>query len=42
VAKVDDERRASLKRDVVGRWQEVVERRTLVLEVRLVEATARK
>jgi len=42
VANMDDEGRESLERDVVGRWQDFVEDRALVLEVRLVEATARK
>ena len=42
VANVDDERRAALERDVVGRWQEVMDGRGLALDVRLVEATARK
>ena len=41
VAQVDDERRGSLERDVVTRWQEFVEDRALVLQVRVVVATAR-
>ncbi len=42
VAQVDDERRGSLERDVVAKWQEFVEDRALVLHVRIVVATARK
>ena len=42
VAQVDDERRGSLERDVVAKWQEFVEHRALVLQVRVVVATARK
>jgi ubiquinone/menaquinone biosynthesis C-methylase UbiE len=42
VAQVDDERRGSLERDVVTRWQEFVTDRALVLQVRIVVATARK
>jgi ubiquinone/menaquinone biosynthesis C-methylase UbiE len=42
VAQVDDERRASLERDVVARWQEFVKDGVLVLQVRIVIATARK
>jgi ubiquinone/menaquinone biosynthesis C-methylase UbiE len=42
VAQVDDERRDSLERDVVAKWQEFVEDRALMLEVRIVVATARK
>jgi len=42
VAHLDDERRASLERDVVTKWQEFVEDRTLVLDVRVVVTTARK
>lgn len=42
VAQVNDERRASLERDVVAKWQEFVKDRTLVLRVRMVVATARK
>jgi hypothetical protein len=42
VAQVDDERRDSLEREVVTKWQEFVEDRALVLEVRIVVATARK
>lgn len=41
VARVDDERRASLERDVVAKWQEFVKDGTLVLQVRIVVATAR-
>ena len=42
VAQVDDERRTSLDRDVVGKWQEFVKDRALMLQVRIVVATARK
>ena len=42
VAQVDDERRGSLERDVVAKWQEFVKDRALVLQVRIVVATARK
>jgi ubiquinone/menaquinone biosynthesis C-methylase UbiE len=42
VAQVDDERRASLERDVVAKWQEFVKDGALVLQVRIVIATARK
>ena len=42
VAQVDDERRASLERDVVAKWQEFVTDRALMLQVRIVVATARK
>jgi hypothetical protein len=42
VAQMDDERRASLERDVVGKWQEFVKDRALMLQVRIVVATARK
>jgi ubiquinone/menaquinone biosynthesis C-methylase UbiE len=42
VAQVDDERRASLERDVAAKWQEFVEDRALVLQVRIVTATALK
>lgn len=42
VAKLDDERRAALERDVVEKWQEFAEDRGLALEVRIVVATARK
>jgi ubiquinone/menaquinone biosynthesis C-methylase UbiE len=41
VAQVDDERRRSLERDVVSRWQEFVEDHALVLQARVVVATAR-
>jgi len=41
VAQMDDERRATLERDVVAEWQEFVEDRALVLQVRMVAATAR-
>jgi ubiquinone/menaquinone biosynthesis C-methylase UbiE len=42
VAQVDDERRAALERDVVAKWQEFVEDRALMLQVRIVVVTARK
>jgi hypothetical protein len=42
VAQVNDERRGSLERDVVAKWQEFVKDRALVLQVRIVVATARK
>lgn len=42
VAQVDAERRGSLERDVVAKWQEFVEGRALMLQVRGVAATARK
>lgn len=42
VAQVDDERRGSLERDVVAKWQEFVEDRALMLQVRIVVATAWK
>ncbi len=42
VAQVDDGRRGSLERDVVAKWEEFVEDRALVLQVRVVVATARK
>jgi SAM-dependent methyltransferase len=42
VALVNEERRGSLERDVVAKWQEFVKDRTLVLQVRMVVATARK
>lgn len=41
-AQVDDERRASLERDVVANWQEFVKDGSLVLDVRVVIVTARK
>jgi len=41
-AKLDEERRESLERDVVGKWQEFVEDGALMFEVRIVVATARK
>ena len=41
VAQVNDERRGSLERDVASKWQEFVKDRTLVLQVRMVVATAR-
>ena len=40
IAQFDDERRASLERDVVPHWQEFVENRALLLEVRILLATA--
>jgi hypothetical protein len=39
---VDGERRRSLERDVVAQWQEFVDDGALMLEVRIVVATARK
>ncbi len=42
VAKVNDERRRSLERDVVANWQEFVKDRVLVLQVPIVMATAKK
>ncbi|HXV78737.1 MAG TPA: hypothetical protein VEG60_02550 [Candidatus Binatia bacterium] len=42
VAQVNDERRSSLERDVAARWQEFVKDRALMLQVRMVVATARK
>jgi len=42
VAHVDDEGRGSLEREVVAEWQEFVEDGALVLQVRIVVATARK
>jgi ubiquinone/menaquinone biosynthesis C-methylase UbiE len=42
VAQVDDKHRASLERDVVAKWQEFVKDRALMLQVRIVVATARK
>ena len=42
VAQVDDDRRGLLERDVVAKWQEFVKDRALVLQVRIVVATARK
>jgi ubiquinone/menaquinone biosynthesis C-methylase UbiE len=42
VAPMDDEHRGALERDVVAKWQEFVMDRALVLQVRIVVATARK
>lgn len=42
VAKLDEERRGSLERDVVARWQEFVKDRSMMLQLRMVVATARK
>jgi ubiquinone/menaquinone biosynthesis C-methylase UbiE len=42
MAQLDDDRRGSLERDVVAKWQEFVEDRALVLDVRIVVAKARK
>jgi len=42
VAQVDDDRRGSLERAVVAKWQEFEQDRALVLQVRIVVATARK
>jgi len=42
VAQVNDERRASLEQDTVSKWQEFVKDGALMLQVRMVGATARK
>lgn len=42
VAQVDDDRRGLLERDVVARWQKFVKDDALVLQVRILVATARK
>jgi SAM-dependent methyltransferase len=42
VARADEERRAALGREVVGKWQEFVKDGGLVFELRLLVATARK
>ena len=42
VAQVNDERRGALDRDVVAQWQEFVKEGALMLEARIVVATARK
>ncbi|MEJ2719759.1 MAG: hypothetical protein P8181_01280, partial [bacterium] len=42
VAQVDDERRSALERDVAAKWQDFVEDRAMMLQVRMVVATARK
>jgi ubiquinone/menaquinone biosynthesis C-methylase UbiE len=42
VAQVDDDRRGLLERDVVAKWQEFVKDGAMVLQVRVVVATARK
>jgi ubiquinone/menaquinone biosynthesis C-methylase UbiE len=42
VAQVDDDRRGLLEHDVVANWQEFEKDRALVLQVRMVVATARK
>jgi ubiquinone/menaquinone biosynthesis C-methylase UbiE len=42
VTQLDDERRASLQSDVVAKWQEFVEDRALMLQLRNVVAIARK
>jgi ubiquinone/menaquinone biosynthesis C-methylase UbiE len=42
VEQLNDERRGSLERDVVSKWQEFVKDRALMLQVRRVVATARK
>jgi hypothetical protein len=42
VARVDDESRAALERDVVAKWQEFVKDRALMLQVRILVVTARK
>lgn len=42
MAQVDDERRTSLERDVVGKWREFVKDGGLMIQVRIVVATARR
>lgn len=42
VARIDDEKRGALERDVVEQWEEFVEDEALVLHVRVAEASARK
>lgn len=42
VAQLNDERLGALERDVVSRWHAFVKERALMLEVRVVAATARK
>jgi ubiquinone/menaquinone biosynthesis C-methylase UbiE len=42
VAQVNDERRGALERDVAAKWQEFVKDRALMIQVRMVVATARK
>lgn len=42
VGQVNDELRGSLEREVVAKWQEFVKDRALMLQVRMVVATARK
>jgi len=42
VAQVSDERRGALERDVAAKWQEFVTDGALILQVRMVAATARK
>jgi ubiquinone/menaquinone biosynthesis C-methylase UbiE len=42
LAKVNEERRRSLERDVVEKWREFVEDGALMLEVRILVATGRK
>jgi len=42
VAQMDSERRGALERDVVAKWQEFMKDRALMLQVRMVVATARK
>ena len=42
VAQVDDDRRRLLERDVVAEWQEFAKDGALMLQVRVVVATARK
>ncbi|HET9818640.1 MAG TPA: methyltransferase domain-containing protein [Rhodanobacteraceae bacterium] len=42
LAQADDERRASLERDVVAKWQEFVADGAFMLRVRMVVATAKK
>jgi ubiquinone/menaquinone biosynthesis C-methylase UbiE len=42
VAKVDDDHRGSLEREVVAKWHQFVKEHALMLDVRVVLATARK
>jgi hypothetical protein len=42
LAQANDELRGSLKRDVAARWKELVKDRSLMLQVRMLVATARK
>jgi hypothetical protein len=42
MAQVNEERRGLLEREVVAKWQEFVQDDALVLQVRVIVATARK